>query len=238
MARSASTRRRPPPPARRPPAGNKRPPARSGFPVWPVAIGLVVVVGIAAIVFAALAGSDDDTGTGGGDDTELIEETAPAVEVTGDALPRFEGTADAAIGLPFPTMSGSDLAGESMTIGGSGRPTLVMFVAHWCPHCQREVPVVQDWVDAGNLPDGVDLVTVSTSIDPSKPNYPPSTWLAEEGWTAPTLVDPDSSAATAAGLSSYPFFVVVNGGGDVVARTTGELTTDQLDQLVTLSQSA
>jgi thiol-disulfide isomerase/thioredoxin len=203
-----------------------------------VAIGLVVLVGIAAIVFAALAGSDGASTDTAGGGTELVEETAPAVEVTGDALPRFEGSDDAAVGLAFPTMSGEDLAGESMTIGGTGRPTLVMFVAHWCPHCQREVPVVQDWVDAGNLPDGVDLVAVSTSIDPSKPNYPSSTWLAEEGWTAPTLVDPDSSAAVAAGLSSYPFFVVVNGGGTVVVRTTGELTTDQLDQLVTLSQSA
>jgi thiol-disulfide isomerase/thioredoxin len=234
MARTAPTKRRPPP---RKPAANRgrpaAPPRQGGFPVWPVVIGLVVVLGLAVVVFAALSGDDGDTAGGGG---PPVEETAGAVEVTGDPLPQFESTeGDAALGLEFPTMSGTGLDGEPLTIAG-GQPTLMMFVAHWCPHCQREVPVVQEWVDAGNLPDDVELVTVSTSIDPSRPNYPSSTWLAEEGWTAPTLIDPDDSAAIAAGLSAYPYFVAIDAEGRVVARTSGELTTDQLDQLVELAQ--
>jgi hypothetical protein len=93
------------------------------------------------------------------------------------------------------------------------------------------VPVVQQWVDDGGLPDGVDLVSVSTAIDPSRPNYPPDAWLADEGWTAPALVDADDSAAQAVGLSAYPFFVAVDGDGRVVFRTSGELTADQLDAI-------
>ena len=232
MARTAPSRRRPPASSRsrKPPA----PPPKRGFPVWPFVIGLVVLLGLAVVVIAALSGGDEDAAGDGG--ATPVEETAGSVEVEGDALPAFEATeGDAALGMTFPTMSGTGLDGEPLTIAGDG-PTLVMFVAHWCPHCQREVPVVQDWVDAGNLPDGVELVTVSTSIDPSRPNYPPSAWLADEGWTAPTLVDPDDAAAVAAGLSAYPYFVVINADGEVVARTSGELTTDQLDQLVELAQ--
>jgi thiol-disulfide isomerase/thioredoxin len=112
-----------------------------------------------------------------------------------------------------------------------GRFTMVLFVAHWCPHCQREVPLVQQWVDQGGLPEGVDLVSVSTAIDPSRPNYPPDAWLAREGWTAPVLVDADNSAAEAAGLTAYPFFVAVRADGTVVQRTSCELTTDQLDAI-------
>jgi thiol-disulfide isomerase/thioredoxin len=231
MAKSASTRRRPPP---RPPAAKgRRPPAKRGFPVWPVAIGLVLLLGLVVIAIAALGGGDDADTAGDG---ALIEETAEPVEVSGESLPEFSTSeGDPALGLTFPTLSGVDLDGEPMTIGGTGRPTLVVFLAHWCPHCQREVPVVQEWVDGGNLPDDVDLMTVSTSIDPSRPNYPPSAWLADEGWTAPTLVDPDNAAAAAAGLSAFPFFVVVDADGQVVARVSGELTTDQLDQLVELA---
>jgi thiol-disulfide isomerase/thioredoxin len=241
MAKSASTRRRPPAqPARRPSgSGARRPPAKpakSSFPIWPVAIGLVVLVGVIVIAFAVLGG-DDDAGTGGGDGGALIEETAEPVEVSGEALPQLTSTeGDPAAGLTFPTLTGTDLDGDPMTIGGSDRPTLVVFLAHWCPHCQREVPVIQEWVDAGNLPDDVDLVAVSTSIDASRPNYPPSAWLADEGWTAPTLVDPDGSAAVAAGLSGFPFFVAIGPDGTVVTRVSGELTTDQLDQLVALSR--
>jgi thiol-disulfide isomerase/thioredoxin len=229
MAKSASTRRRPAPASK-----SRQPPPKRGFPVWPVAIGLVVLVGLVVIAIAAFAGGDDAATDGDG---ALIEETAEPVEVSGDPLPQFSTVeGDPAVGLAFPALSGVDLEGESMTIGGTGRPTLAVFLAHWCPHCQREVPVVQEWVDGGNLPDDVDLVAVSTSIDPSRPNYPASAWLADEGWTAPTLVDPDNAAAVAAGLSAFPYFVAVDADGNVVARVTGELTTAQLDQLVELAR--
>jgi thiol-disulfide isomerase/thioredoxin len=131
----------------------------------------------------------------------------------------------------MPTLSGTGLDGSSVTIPTTGRPTMIMFVAHWCPHCQAEVPVVQQWVDDGKLPDGVDLVTVSTAADPRRPNYPPGEWLDGEGWTAPVLVDGDDRAAAAAGLTAFPFFVGVDSEGNVVERASGELTPGQLSAI-------
>jgi thiol-disulfide isomerase/thioredoxin len=167
--------------------------------------------------------------------TDADPATSGAVTVSGNPLPQFSDTAgDPAVGMTLPTLEGNDQSGAPMTIGADGRPTMIVFVAHWCPHCQREVPVVQQWVDDGRLPEGVDLVSVSTAIDPNRPNYPPDAWLADEGWTAPVLVDADNSAAQAVGLSAYPFFVVIDGNGTVVLRTTGELTTDQLDAIASI----
>jgi hypothetical protein len=107
-----------------------------------------------------------------------------------------------------------------------------VFVAHWCPHCQREVPLIQSWINDGHLPASVELDSVATAIDPRRPNYPPGAWLAREGWTPPVLYDNDNSAAAAAGLSAFPFFVAVDGKGKVVERNSGELTTGQLDAIV------
>jgi thiol-disulfide isomerase/thioredoxin len=193
-------------------------------------VAAVVAAALVALVVAlAVGGNDDDTAgnTANGDPA-----TTGTVTVSGDALPPFaDGVNDPAVGMVLPTLEGHDQTGAPMTISADGRPTMIMFVAHWCPHCQREVPVVQQWVDDGGLPDGVDLVSVSTAIDPSRPNYPPDAWLADEGWTAPVLVDADDSAAQAVGLSAYPFFVAVDGDGRVVFRTSGELTADQLDAI-------
>jgi thioredoxin-related protein len=36
----------------------------------------------------------------------------------------------------------------------------------------------------------------------------------------------DAKAANAFGLNAFPYFVAVDGSGKVVARTTGEITTD------------
>ena len=202
-----------------------------------------VIGGIAAAVLIALVvalaaggGGDDNTTTGGGNADPA---TTGTVAVSGNPLTQFTDTSDdPAVGMTLPTLEGNDQSGAPMTIGADGRPTMIMFVAHWCPHCQREVPVVQQWVDDGRLPEGVDLVSVSTAIDPNRPNYPPDAWLADEGWTAPVLVDADNSAAQAVGLSAYPFFVAIDGDGTVVLRTTGELTTVQLDAIAsTLAQA-
>ena len=109
-------------------------------------------------------------------------------------------------------------------------------MAHWCPHCQREVPPLVDHLADDPLPAGIDLVTVATATDPSRPNYPPSAWLESAGWTAPTIADsPEGTAAMALGLPGYPYFVAVDSQGRVVARTSGEITTDQFDQLVRLA---
>jgi thiol-disulfide isomerase/thioredoxin len=198
-----------------------------------VVVALVAAVVVVALAVALIAGGrdDGDTTAGDGAGTSAVPNDTPAT-VTGTALPPLPETgADPAAGAAMPTLSGTALDGTALTIPAAGRPTMIMFVAHWCPHCQAEVPVVQEWVDGGGLPEGVDLATVSTAADERRPNYPPAEWLDAEGWTAPVLVDGDNTAADAAGLTAFPFFVAVDGDGTVVERAAGELAPEQLDAI-------
>ena len=109
---------------------------------------------------------------------------------------------------------------------------VLLFLAHWCSHCQAEVPVLQDWVDAGNAPDDVDIISIATAIDPAYPNYPPEAWLEREGWTLPVIVDRPGSVATAYGLSAFPFWVFVDADGKVTGRMTGELSMADLETII------
>jgi len=112
-----------------------------------------------------------------------------------------------------------------------------MVVAHWCPHCQAEVPVVMDHLADTPMPDDVELVMVSTSVKAEADNYPPEQWLDAEGWTGPVLADSaESTGAAALGVGGFPYFVAVDADGKVVARTSGEITMDQFDQLVAAAQ--
>ena len=61
----------------------------------------------------------------------------------------------------------------------------IWFVAHWCPHCQAEVPRIVALAEQGRLPEGVDVAAVSTAVDATAPNYPPSAWLDRVGWPFP-----------------------------------------------------
>ncbi|HEX7171969.1 MAG TPA: TlpA disulfide reductase family protein [Candidatus Limnocylindria bacterium] len=193
----------------------------------PLVLGgaVIALIVVAAVVAFALGGA---TSSG------LAEPARAATGVTGTALPTFsDPTSDPAIGQAIPTLTGTDLAGNVISIGPGDGPMAVVLLAHWCSHCQAEVPVLVDYLGSTGMPDGVRLVALSTSIDPARPNYPPSAWLEREGWTAPTMVDDASSSAlTALGMASFPGFVFVDADGTVVQRYTGEMPVDAFDQVV------
>jgi cytochrome c biogenesis protein CcmG, thiol:disulfide interchange protein DsbE len=199
------------------------PPVRWVLPVAGLVIALAAVI---AIVLS-------QSGSGAAASVEPSAAVVTPPTITGTPLPDFSATADdPAKGQAAPVVAGHDYQGNAVGIDPSGKPTLVIFAAHWCPHCQREIPIIQAWIDAGSAPAGVDLVSVSTGIDPSLPNYPPEAWFERVGWTVPVIVDPTSSVAAAYGLTSYPYFVLLDGEGKVVSRASGELSMPDLEALL------
>jgi thiol-disulfide isomerase/thioredoxin len=193
--------------------------------LWISVAALVLVLAVAALVSSSGSSGKKKSAAGG-------EETRPVV-VTGAALPELPQTgADQAVGKEIPEVRGQSFDGTPVDIRSDGRPKLILFVAHWCPHCQREVPLLTDYLKSHPLPKGVDVYTVATATNSQRPNYPPSAWLAKVGWKAPTMADSDDAkAANAFGLNAFPYFVAVDGSGKVVARTTGEITTDEFANL-------
>jgi cytochrome c biogenesis protein CcmG, thiol:disulfide interchange protein DsbE len=214
----------------RPPVRTRRVPV-----VWLVAAGVVVLAAVIGIV-AASGGDDESTTTVvGGETIPIAGDQTGDVEVSGDPLVRFPGAGqvDPAVGEPLPSLAGQTFDGSAVEIGAEDGAGVIVFLAHWCPHCQREVPVLLAHLAENPMPEGVDLWTVATATSPDRPNYPPQEWLAREGWTAPVLLDDgQSTVAAAIGLSAFPFFVAFDDEGRVVARTTGELTPESFDRLV------
>jgi len=192
---------------------------------------IAVIIGGAAIVAISSSGSESTTSSG--NISEFSE-----ITVTGDALPAFDSAStatDASIGMTAPIISGKGFTGTEITTDGAGTPTLLVFLAHWCPHCQREVPLLVEWEKAGKTPTGVDVIAVATGTDPANPNYPPSEWLAREEFPAlwPVIADSnDKKAANAFGLSGYPYFVLIDAQGKVFMRLSGEVPMDQLTEII------
>ena len=187
--------------------------------------GLAVVVVVAIIVAVVASGGGDDSSA------KATSFETHAVTVDGTPLPSYDSTKspDPGIGKTIPTLEGvSVLDGKPVTVKPTGKPQMVLFVAHWCPHCQAEVPRLVDLAKQGVF-DGVEVTAVATGTNSAYPNYPPSAWLEGVKWPFPVLADsPQFTAATAYGLSAYPYFVLVNPDGTVAARATGEVPIDQI----------
>ena len=192
---------------------------------------IAVIIGGAAIV--AISSSGSETSTSSGNISEFSE-----ITVAGEALPAFDSVSsatDAAIGMTAPVVSGKGFTGTEITTDGAGTPTLLVFLAHWCPHCQREVPLLVQWEKEGETPTGIDVIAIATGTDPANPNYPPSEWLAREEFPAlwPVIADSnDKKAANAFGLSGYPYFVLVDAQGKVFKRLSGEIPMDELTAII------
>lgn len=186
-------------------------------------VGLIAVLAAVFGVVAFTASSDDDASLEGAVEFQNVV-------VTGDSLPEFGDGADAAIGMTAPVLEGFGFLGNEVNTS-PGTPMLLVFLAHWCPHCQAEVPVLVKWSQSGLVPENLDVIAIATGTDQSAPNFPPSNWLASEKWPElwPVLVDSqDQTAGNAFGLAGYPFMTLVGSDGKVLWRNSGEITAEAL----------
>lgn len=212
--------------------------------MW-VGIGVVVLLAIGGIVWATTGGDD----TAASDDTSQTDSTgaldglptSQPVTVTGDPLPEFtsSGPSDTAIGLTAPTLEGLNFQGAPVVADASvDGAYMLVFLAHWCPHCNVEVPRLLTWKNSGAIPADLDIIGVATAVSETSVNFPPAEWFSNKGWAWPVLVDESQGdgaagkAAAAYGATGWPYFVIVGADGKVKTRVSGEVEVSELQTIV------
>jgi len=201
---------------------------RRNFPVFWIVIAVMVAVGIATLVLTAP------------DDAKKARDTAAnkvppyaTVTVEGEKLSKWSGSGnDRAEGSIVPELGGEKFDGFRTTLTpGDGTAHVYVVLAHWCPHCQAEVPRIVDWAKTHELPENVKVVAISTAVDKGQPNFPPAAWLADEQWPYDVLIDDElGSAAEALGIEGFPFLVFADTDGKVTHRFSGEMPIGDFDK--------
>jgi len=196
-----------------------------------IAVGIVAVLAAVFGVVAFTTSTDEDASVEGASEFQNVV-------VSGEPLPEFgDGGIDAAVGMTAPVLDGFGFLGNEVTTT-PGTPMLLVFLAHWCPFCQKEVPVLVNWFESDGVPAGLDVIAIATGTDEAQPNFPPSVWLANEKWPAlwPVLVDSrDQTAANAFGLAGYPFMTLVGSDGKVLWRNSGEISAEALTEAINVA---
>ena len=151
--------------------------------------------------------------------------------MVGDVLaPLDDPGNDPAVGLGAPVITGQSFDGSDITIGGAtDGPTMLVFLAHWCPHCNDEIPELVKLREAGSMPENLNIIGISTAVVEDRDNYPPSEWIADKDWTWPVLADTaDADAFQAYGGSGFPYTVMLFPDGSVNARKSGNESADRI----------
>ena len=196
-----------------------------------VAAAIAAIVAVVLVVGGGSSSSSTTTSTitSNSGDAVAAAEFQP-VEAEGEMLVQLEDPDnDPARGKIAPVVNGFGFDGAPLTIAPTGKPMLVVFLAHWCPHCNAEIPRLIEWKDSGAMPADLGVVGVSTGARDDAPNWPPSQWVVDKAWPWPVMADnEDQNAAVAFGVSGYPGLILLNGDGKVLARRSGEAGIDEL----------
>ena len=108
----------------------------------------------------------------------------------------------------------------------AGRPLVINFWASWCVPCRDEMPALQ--AAGERLAGRVAFVGINHQDDPAAAGE----FEREVGVRYASGADPTGDVARQYGARGLPTTVLVDARGDIVARQLGEITEDELLELV------
>ncbi len=153
-----------------------------------------------------------------GDKISIVDPSKGVDSASGKISPKIDYKLDNKISITYPENS----------------PTILLFVAHWCPHCQEELPEVIKWIETEDIiTKGVKIVLIVTGIDSTKQNYPPDEWLFNEQWKYPVIYDDNqNSIAEHFGVKYFPSWVFTENDGLIAFTHAGRIGIEELTQLI------
>lgn len=174
----------------------------------------LVMYGVPAASLAIIAGVAIVLTVGRSDEGQ----PSPAGEIQVGGPGRGEPLA---VGQAVPSFSAPGLRGGRVSWADAhGAPAVLVVWASWCPHCQRELPLVGRI--APDFPK-VKVLTVTTAIG-LHPGLSPQEFFREQGLTFPAAVDDrQGTLASALGVRAFPTTYWVGPDGTVTQVTQGEV---------------
>jgi len=173
-------------------------------------VAVVAVIAAVAVVISMLGGS----GTKSSPPTE-------GVTVSGRAR-----TTLIPAGGRVPSYAAPALAGGTVSWATyRGSPAVIALWAPWCPHCQKELPIL-DRVSK-EFPN-LQLTSIATDVD-AQPGPTVGEYMSGHHLVFPVALDAkDGRIGQAFGLSGFPTVYYVKADGPVYKTTVGEVSEDEM----------
>lgn len=143
------------------------------------------------------------------------------VSVGGPSLPQ-----PLSVGSVVPDFSAPGLTGTTVRWSDrAGAPAVLAVWAPWCPHCQKEMPVLARLAE--EFP-GMKLITIVTAAD-LHPGPTATEYMRSHALSFPVAVDDASGTiGSAMGVTGFPTVYYVARGGTVAATQVGEWSESQM----------
>ncbi len=142
--------------------------------------------------------------------------------------------------IPAPDFTLTDQNGKVHTLSDyKGQVVFLNFWATWCGPCRQEMPEIQALYEKHGLNEG-DVVVLGVA-NPKTEEVPYNSdktipevtqFLADGGYTYPTVMDVTGDVLAQYGISAFPTTFMIDRDGNVFGYVTGTLTADIMDDIV------
>jgi len=123
------------------------------------------------------------------------------------------------VGTQAPDFSAQTIDGGNVSLGDAGgkeEATMLVLFASWCPHCNKEAPIINELEDQyGNL--RVMMLGIDNRDDSEKVRE----FVDRYGIEGPAAYEPSLGSTYQA--TGYPTIYVIDGNRDIVAAHSGEV---------------
>ena len=138
--------------------------------------------------------------------------------------------------LPAIDFSMTDQFGNTHSLSDyKGKTIFLNFWATWCPPCRAEMPDIQKIYETYST-EGDDALIVLGVAAPDyggeKDEEGIKSFLEENGYTYPVLMDTDAELFEAYGIYSYPTTFMIDRDGNVFGYASGQLSEDTMKSII------
>jgi peroxiredoxin len=186
--------------------GSVTKPVKKAPPWGLIASGGLMIAAVAVVIVVVLVNRSST------DRSTIVRPPPVASPVAGATAPDFNITAQ----------DGSTLTKANL----AGKPTVMVFFASWCPHCQTEAPRIKDL--AAKNPD---VQVVMVGVGDRETTGDIYDFQKKFDLPFPTYAD-GGKAASAYGIASYPTIMAVDKNGIIKGVATGEKSPEELSVLL------
>ncbi|MFR5337102.1 MAG: cytochrome c biogenesis protein CcdA [Blautia producta] len=190
-------------------------------------MGVLMLTGKLSVASASLSG----TGQEGNVAEQAEEESAEDAEET-DHTDGSEGEKL----TPAVDFNLTDQYGNTHTLSQyKGKTIFLNFWGTWCPPCRAEMPDIQKLYEEFDQ-EGEDALVIlgvaAPNLGKEKSEDGIKTFLEENGYTYPVLMDTEAELFQTYGITSFPTTIMIDRDGNLFGYATGQLNEETMRSII------